>query len=81
MSSSSNTIGDSLNLKGLNDDVTVTCGPLSSSLLRTRMSMMITVTGTDTYIDEDEAPLEAIWKIILIIKSLINKIPPIKLGP
>ena len=45
------------------------------------MSMMITVPGNNKGIDEDEAPLEAIRKMNLMIKSLINKIPSIKLGP
>ena len=81
ISSSFHIIRDSLNDVGLDDDATVPCSPLSRSLLRTRMSMMVTVPGTDKGIDEDEAPLEAIRKMNLMIKSLINKIPSIKLGP
>ena len=42
---------------------------------------MVSVPGTDKGIDEEEAPLEAIRKINLMVKCLINKIPSIKLGP
>ena len=68
------------NSEGLDDDITVDCGPLSP-LTRTRLSMMVSVPGTDKGIDEEEAPLEAIRKINLMVKCLINKIPSIKLGP
>ena len=45
------------------------------------MSLMVKVPGTDKGIDKEEAPIEAIRKINLMIKSLINKIPSVKLGP
>ena len=82
MKTSFHIIRDSLNSNssGLDDDVTVDCGPLSSSLFRTRMSLMVTVPGTDKDIDKDEAPIKVIRKINLMIKSLINRIPSVKLG-
>ena len=39
------------------------------------------VPGEDKGIDEEEAPLEAIRRMNAMIKSLINKLPSIRLGP
>ena len=43
--------------------------------------MMVMVPGIDTGIDEDEAPFEAIRNINLMLRSLVNKIPSVRLGP
>ena len=47
----------------------------------TRLTMMFMVPGEDKGIDEEEAPLEAIRRMNAMIKSLINKLPSIRLGP
>ena len=43
------------------------------------MSMMIAVPGTTKGIDEEEAPLESICRMNVMIKSLINKVPLVEL--
>lgn len=46
-----------------------------------RLIMIFMVPGKEKGIDEKEAPLEAIRRMNAMIKSLINKLPSIRLGP
>ena len=63
------------------DSATVVLGSKAKCSGKIRMSMMIAIPGANKGIDEDEAPLEAIRKMNNMVKSLINKIPSIKLIP
>ena len=64
--------------KEICDDDTVEHEKLNND---TRLTMMFMVPGEDKGIDEEEAPLEAIRRMNAMIKSLINKLPSIRLGP
>lgn len=46
-----------------------------------RLSMMISILELDKAIDEDEAPLEAIWQVNAMLRSLVYKGPLVKFGP
>lgn len=46
-----------------------------------RLTMMFLVPDKDKGIDEEEAPLEVIRRMNAMIKSIINKLPTIRLGP
>ena len=39
------------------------------------------ISGTDKGIDEEEDPLEGMWQVNAMVRSLINEVPSIKLGP
>ncbi len=45
------------------------------------MSIMVLIPTADKGIDDNEAPLVAIRKFNAMISALLNKIPPISLGP
>ena len=45
------------------------------------MTMMFVIPSKEEGVDDDEAPTEAIKKINLLLKTVINKIPNIRIGP
>lgn len=45
------------------------------------MAMMFVVPSKEDGIDDGDAPIEAIKKINLMVKTVINKIPGIRIGP
>ena len=49
--------------------------------LTKRLSITFSIPGTENRIDEEEAPLEGIHQVSTMIRSLINNIPSVKLGP
>ena len=63
------------------DDKTVGKRKHIKKMSKARLSMMVSVPGTDRSIYEDDARLEVIWKIIAVLKHLCNKIPSVKVGP
>ena len=63
------------------DDETVCQGTEAIEHHRVRMTMMFVIPSKEEGVDDDEAPTEAIKKINLLLKTVINKIPNIRIGP
>ena len=63
------------------DDETVCQGAESIDYHRIRMTMMFVIPSQEDGVDEDEAQMEAIKRINLLLKTTINKIPSIRIGP
>ena len=62
----------------INDDDTVIHGLNKSKYSNIRVSVMCAIPSKD--VEEDEAPFEGIRKMNRMVKSLINKIPSVKLA-
>ena len=78
----------SLHDKGLrkviefSDDVTVVNGSETEpKQISQKMLVMFMTPDKDKGIDDNEAPLKAIWAMNQMIKCLINKIPSVRFGP
>ena len=70
-------LSSSKNEVNIADDATIEMG---SSLRRIRLSMMVAIPSADKGVEEDEAVDEVIIRMNNMLKSLINKIPSIKIG-